>query len=155
MWHFSPRLVLSLLWIVIIIKFNLIFTLFTVRFRSYFDSCSMVVNFFFIFNSHLVNKSVEKNFKERNELSKDEPNINHLNISSGGEAARHADEEGGENQEGSEIDTDHSFKEERFEVVCGVNYDQDQHCWEIGCQKFILYPSLQENNHLYSLCTVP
>ena len=107
----------------------------------------MMVDIPVILNPHLVNECVKKNLKERNELSKYQPDINHLNVGGGWHAAGDTDEEGGEDEECCEVDTDNGFEKEGFEEVCDVHNDQDQHGGEVGCQKLIFNSSFKKYYH--------
>ena len=55
------------------------------------------------------------------------------------------DEEGGEDKEGGEVDSHHSFKKEVFEEIGGINNDEDKECRKIYCKNSIVNPSLQNN----------
>ena len=85
--------------------------------------------------------------KERNQLSKYEPNINHLHIGSLGESAWHADEEGGQDQLGCQVDSHHGFEEEILEEVCCVHDGEDEEWRKVGCQELVQDPSLQHHRH--------
>ena len=68
---------------------------------------------------------MKENLNKGNYLGKNQPNINHFNIGSWGEALGHTDEEGCEYKEGGEVDSHHSFKKEVFEEIGGINNDED------------------------------
>ena len=96
---------------------------------SNFHWFAMVVNFsLFIYPVH-VNPRVEKDFCKGNQLGKNQPNVNHLDVGSGGKALRNTDEERGEDKEGGEVDSDDSFKEEVLEEVCSIDNDKDKYGW--------------------------
>ena len=87
----------------------------------------MMIDLFVLLSPHIVNKGMKKNLKERNNLGKDEPDVNHLDIGGGRKASRDTYEEGCKDKEGSEVHTDNSFKEEGFEEVCNIDNDENQH----------------------------
>ena len=89
-----------------------------------------------------IHPGVEENLHKRNNLGKNQPNINHFNIGSWGEALGDTDEEGGEDKEGGEVDSHHSFKKEVFEEIGGINNDEDKECRKIYSKNSIVNPSL-------------
>ena len=92
-----------------------------------------------------------KNLNKRNHLGKDEPNINHLHIGSGGEALGDTDEEGGEDKEGGQVDSHNCFKEEVFEEVCSIDNDEDEDSWKVDCKDCVVDSSSQSNLDVYSV----
>merc|ERR1711892_847109 len=94
-------------------------------------------------NSVRVHPGVKTNLHERNELRKNKPDVNHLDIGSGWKARGHADEEGSKDQQGGQIDSDNSFKEEIFKEVCSVDNCKDKYSWEIYCESCVVYSSLE------------
>ena len=92
---------------------------------------SMMVNVPVLLCPHLVNVCVQEHLTEGQDLTEDEPNINHLNIGGGRKASRDADKEGRKNKEGCQVDADNSFEKERFEEVCNVNNGENQHSRQV------------------------
>ena len=97
-----------------------------------------MVNFPIFINSEGVHPRMKKNLQKRNQLCKDKPDINHLDISSGGKALRHTDEESGQDKEWSKVDCDNSLKKEVFEEVCGVDNNEDKYSRQINCENCIV-----------------
>ena len=64
---------------------------------------------------------MQEDLKEWNDLSKDQPNINHLDIGCGGETAGDTDKEGGEDEEGGQVHRNNRLEEEVLEEVGGVH----------------------------------
>ena len=64
--------------------------------------------------------------KKRNQLSKYQPDVNHLNISGLWQCTRNADKKCGQDQLRSQIDGHYSFEKEIFEKVCGVHNGEDE-----------------------------
>ena len=93
----------------------------------------MVVDFSIFTNSVEVHPRVKKYFHKWNQLGEDQPNINHLDVSSRRKALRHTDKQSGQDQEGREVDGNNRLKKEILEEVCCVDDDQDENCWEINC----------------------
>ena len=61
------------------------------------------------------------NLCKRNKLSKDEPDVDHLDIGGGGQRLGHADEEGGQHQQRGQVHRHHRLKEEWFEEVGSID----------------------------------
>ena len=66
------------------------------------------------------------NLNPRNELRKDEPHINHLHVSRAGQGRWHADEQGGQDQESSQVHRHDRFEEELIEEVGCVDDAEQQ-----------------------------
>ena len=88
---------------------------------------------------------------ERNQLCKYQPDVNHLDIGGGWQAARDTDEEGRENEECCQVDRDDGLKEERFEEVCGINHGEDKKSRKVGGENLIYNPSLEYYDQVDSL----
>ena len=76
-------------------------------------------------------------FSKRNKLSKDEPDVNHLDIGGGGQRLGHADEEGSQHQQRGQVHCDLSLEEERLEEVGGVDDAEDEYGGQEGGQELI------------------
>ena len=81
-------------------------------------------------------------------LCKDQPNVDHLDISRLREAVGHADEQGGEDEKGGHVHRDYRFKEKGLEEVGGIDNDEDQESWKVHSENSIQDPPLQNNCHL-------
>ena len=79
---------------------------------------------------------------KRNQLSKDQPDVDHLDIGGGGQRLGHADEEGGQHQQRRPVDRHHRLKEERLEEVGGVDNTQDEKGGKEGGEELIDDPSI-------------
>ena len=89
-----------------------------------------------------VHPGVQQHLNKRNHLGKYQPNINHLHIGCGGEALGDTDEEGGEDEEGGQVNSHHSFEKEIFEEICSIDNDEDEDGWKVDCEDGIVNPSL-------------
>ena len=74
-----------------------------------------------------------------------QPDVHHLEIGCGRKALRDTDEEGGEDEEGGQVDSHHSFEKEIFEEICSIYNDEDEDGWKVDCEDGIAYSSLQNN----------
>ena len=70
-----------------------------------------------------LNVSVKQNLNKGKNEVKDEPVVHHLDIRSFREAVRDTDKQGDKDQHAGQVDGDHGFKEEVFEVVCSMSND--------------------------------
>ena len=84
-----------------------------------------------------VHPGVQQHLNEGDSLGEDEPDIHQLDIRGGGEGAGDADEQGGENKEGSQVNGHNSFKEKIFEKVCGIDNAEEKKGWKVNCQNCI------------------
>ena len=75
-------------------------------------------------------------------LGKDQPNVDHLDISRLRKAVGHADEQGGEDEEGGEVDRDNGFKEKLLEKVGAVDNYHDEEGGDINGHYGIHYTPL-------------
>ena len=66
------------------------------------------------------------NLCKGNKLSKNEPNVNHLDIGGGGQRLGHADEEGGQHQQRGQVHCYLRLEEEGLEKVCSVDNAKDK-----------------------------
>ena len=82
---------------------------------------------------------------KRNQLSKDKPDVDHLDIGGGGQRLGHADEEGGQHQRRGQVHRHHRLEEEGLEEVGGVHDDKDEDCGEVGGENLINDPSVHYN----------
>ena len=87
-------------------------------------------------------------------LGKDQPNVDHLDISRLRKAVGHADEQGGEDEKGGHVHRDYRFKEKGLEEVGGIDNDENEHCGQIDCQDGIQDSSLEDQGHLDSFVPV-
>ena len=85
---------------------------------------------------------MENDLGKGNELAKDEPDVHHLDVGGGRETASHTDEQGGEDQEGGQVDSDDGFEEKLLEKVGAVDDDHDEKGRDINCHDGIHHPSL-------------
>ena len=90
-------------------------------------------------------RAASVNLNKRNQLSEDEPDVDHLDIGGGGQRLGHADEEGGQHQQRGQVHRHHRLEEEGLEEVGGVHYDEDEDCGEIGGENLIYNPSVHYN----------
>ena len=81
-------------------------------------------------------------------LGKDQPNVDHLDISRLRKAVGHADEQGGEDEKGGHVHRDYRFKEKGLEEVGGIDNDENEHCGQIDSQDRIQDSSLEDDRHL-------
>ena len=86
---------------------------------------------------------MQQHLCKRNQLSEDQPNINHLDISSRWKALGNTDEERSENKERSKVDCNNCLKEEVLKEVCGVDDDEDENGWQVDCQNGIVDSSFE------------
>ena len=100
--------------------------------------------------SVVFHRSEENNLNERNHLAEDEPDVNHLDVRSGGQALHLADEDGGHQQHSSQIDTQSRLKEERLEEGGGKGDCSQKKGREVGGHHFACDLPLHHNNHAYS-----
>ena len=63
---------------------------------------------------------------KRNQLSKDKPDVDHLDIGGWGQRLGHADEEGGQHQQRGQVHCNLRLKEEGLEKVGSVNNAKDE-----------------------------
>ena len=89
------------------------------------NSLAMMVDLSLSLLSHAVHEGVEKNLCEGNQLGENEPDVNHLDISSWRKLSWHTDEQSCEDKEGSQVHGDHGFKEKRFKEVGCVHNGQN------------------------------
>ena len=94
------------------------------------------------FHSHGIHESVENDLGKGNELTKDEPDVHHLDVGGGRETPSHTDEQRGEDQEGGEVNGDDSFEEKLLEKVGAVDDYHDEKGGDINCHDGIHHPSL-------------
>ena len=93
---------------------------------------------------------MKKNLHKRKNESEYEPVVHHLDIGSLWEAVRDTDEQRDKDQHAGEVDGDHSFKKEVFEVVCSMSNDVQQHSWHIHSQDCSEQPSAQSYRYFHS-----
>ena len=72
--------------------------------------------------------------QKRNQLCKDQPNVNHLDVGCGRKTLCNTYEQSGQNQKRSQIDRDDSFKEEILEKIGGINDDEDDEGWKVNSE---------------------
>ena len=89
----------------------------------------MMVYFSILIDPEQVHPGVQQNLHEWDHLGKYQPNINHLHIGSWRKALGDTDEEGGEDKEGGQVDSHHSFKKEVFEEVSSIDDDENKDGW--------------------------
>ena len=97
--------------------------------------------------TRLVRAGLNSYLKERDELSKNEPDIDHLDVGSFGEGTRHTDEQGRENQLGSQIHSNNSFKKEILEEVCSIDNGENEKGGEVGGQQLVENPPFEHHCH--------
>ena len=76
-------------------------------------------------DSSLFPDSEQYNLSKRDQLAKDKPDINHLDIGSGGQLLIDTDEDCGQHQHGRQVHTQGSFKKHGLEECGGIG-DRDQ-----------------------------
>ena len=64
-----------------------------------------------------IHVSVDQDKDEWDQKNKDEPEVNHLHVGSGGEALRDGKEHRADHKDDGQVDGDDSFKEEGLQVV--------------------------------------
>ena len=88
---------------------------------------------------------------EWDQLAANEPDIDHLDVGSGGKSLHHSDEDGGEYQHCGQVDTKGRLKEVWFEEG-GCPGDQNKkNRWQVSRHQLIQNFSFEHNFHLYSL----
>ena len=88
---------------------------------------------------------------KRNQLSKDQPDVDHLDIGGGGQRLGHADEEGGQHQQRGQVHRHHRLEEERLEEVGGVDNAEDEYGGQEGGQELIHDPPVHNDLQINSL----
>ena len=91
-----------------------------------FDGSSMMIHLTFIIISKIVYVSVKKNLHKRKKEVEDKPNVHHLYVGSFGKIVGHDDEHRGDDKHAGEVDSDDSFKEEGFKVICVQSDSREQ-----------------------------
>ncbi len=90
---------------------------------------------------------VENDLHKGDELSEDEPEIDHFQVGRGRQAVGDADEQGGQNKQGGQVDCDDGLKEEGLEVAGGEAHEAEQDCWQVNPEKGGHESSLEDYVH--------
>ena len=71
-------------------------------------------------SSLIFHSSEQDNLNKRIDLAKDQPDVNHLDVRSGGQALHLAHEDSGHHQHGGQVHTQGCLKEEWLEESSGI-----------------------------------
>ena len=97
--------------------------------------------------SVVLHSSEKNDLGKGNHLTKDEPDINHLDIRGGGQALHFADEDGGHHQHGGQVHTQGRLKEERLEEGGGKGDCSQKEGREVGGHHLARDLPLHLNSH--------
>ena len=87
-------------------------------------------------------------------LGKDQPDVDHLDVGGLRKAPWDADEEGGEDEEGGQVDRDDRLEEELLEEVGRVHDGEDQDGWQVDGEDGVEDTSSEDNRQLDALVKV-
>ena len=144
-WHHCP----SLFWFgfILHLKLDIVLKVAIGWFGLFgFFSFKNLVLFLFVFSEEL-HGNEKHNLGKRNQLTEDEPDVNHLDVGGGGEALHLADEDGRHHQHGGKVHTQSRLKEEGLEEGGGKGDGQEKEGREVGGHDLADKLSLHHNQH--------
>merc|ERR1712126_67048 len=104
--------------------------------------------FFRFICSLIFHSGKQDNLDKGIDLTKDQPDVDHLDIRGGGQALHLAHEDGGHHQHGGQVHTQGCLKEERLEENGGKGDCCQKKCGEICCHQLTHYLPFQNHYHL-------
>ena len=94
------------------------------------------------------------NLNPGHRLGKDQPDVDHLDVGGLRKAPWDADEEGGEDEEGGQVDRDDRLEEELLEEVGRVHDGEHQDGWQVDGEDGVEDPSSEDNRQLDALVKI-
>ena len=94
------------------------------------------------------------NLNPGHRLGKDQPDVDHLDVGGLRKAPWDADEEGGEDEEGGQVDRDDRLEEELLEEVGRVHDGEHQDGWQVDSEDGVEDTSSEDNRQLDALVKV-